>query len=192
MGKVRLGAYDNSWYRPGRSVAWRAAWMMLGAPVVRCGWMPSSGVRVWLLRAFGATIGRGVVVKPGVEVKYPWHLVVGDDTWIGENAWIDCLTTVRIGSNACVSQGAYLCTGNHDWTDPGFGLMVEPVQVGEAAWVGAKAILMPGCVLGEGAVAGAGSVVRGVVPDWEIYAGSPAVFVRRREIRMRERVAEVA
>ncbi len=153
--------------------------------------MPSSGVRVWLLRAFGATIGRGVVVKPGVEVKYPWHLVVGDDTWIGENAWIDCLTTVRIGSNACVSQGAYLCTGNHDWTDPGFGLMVEPVQVGEAAWVGAKAILMPGCVLGEGAVAGAGSVVRGVVSDWEIYAGNPAVFVRRREIRMTQRVAEV-
>lgn len=182
---VRLDQYDNSWYKPGRSFAWRTAWHLLGAPILRSAWMPSSGIRVRLLRWFGAKIGDGVVIKPAVEVKYPWHLVLGDHCWLGEGCWIDNLTTVRVGSNVCISQGAYLCTGNHDWTDPAFGLMIAPIQLGDGAWAGARCILMPGSVLGVGAVAGAGSVVRGVVPDFEIYAGNPAVFVRKRVIDSR-------
>ena len=145
--------------------------------------MPSSAVRVFLLRWFGATIGTGVVIKPAVEVKYPWHLVVGDDCWLGEGCWIDNLTTVRLGSNCCVSQGAYLCTGNHDWSDPRFGLMLAPVELRDGAWAGAKSILTPGTVLEAGAVAGAGSVVRGTVPEFEVYAGNPAVFVRKRILK---------
>lgn len=182
---IRLAEYDNSWYNPGRSFAWRMAWHLLGAPVLRSAWIPSSGLRVGLLRMFGAKIGLGVVIKPAVEVKYPWHLVVGDDCWIGEGCWIDNLTTVRVGSDVCLSQGAYLCTGNHDWSDPAFGLMIAPIQLGDGAWAGAKSILTPGCVLGDGAVAAAGSVVRGVVPNFEVYAGNPAVFVRQRVIEPR-------
>lgn len=186
MGSVRLREYDNSWYKPGRSVAWRAAWMLVGAPIVRSAWMPSSGLRVRVLRAFGAKIGRGVVIKPAVEVKYPWHLVVGDDCWIGEGAWIDNLTTVRLGNDCCISQGAYLCTGNHDWSDPRFGLIVSGIAMGDGAWAGARSILTPGCVLGEGAVAAAGSVVGGMVPEFAVYAGNPAAFVRKRVIVARQ------
>ena len=181
MSLVNLRSYDNSWYSPGRSVVYRAAWLVLGSPLLRAAWMPSS-LRVNLLRLFGTRIGKRVVIKPGVIIKYPWHLSVADDCWIGENCWIDNLTTVRLGSNVCISQGAYLCTGNHDWSDPKFGLMIAPIHLMDGAWAGAKCILTPGTTLGEGAIAGAGSVVTGQIPDYHIYAGNPAIFIKRRTI----------
>ncbi len=183
MSQVQLRTYDNAWYNPGRSPLWRAAWFFLGSPVVRSQLLPSSALRVALLRLFGARIGERVVIRPGVSVKYPWHLSVGDDTWIGERVWIDCLTSVRIGSNVCISQGAYLCTGNHNWSDPGFGLMIAPIQLNDGSWAGAMSILTPGAVLGTGAVAAAGSVISGTVPDFEIYVGNPAVFLKKRVLR---------
>ena len=183
MNTVQLARYDNSWYSPGGSMLKRAAWLFGGQPLVRSAWIPSSSLRVWLLRLFGARIGVGCTIKPSVDVKYPWHLVVGDHCWIGEHAWIDNLTTVRLENNVCVSQGAYLCTGNHDWSDPHFGLMIAPIHLSEGSWAGAKCILTPGVVLGRGAVAAAGAVVSGAVPDFEIHAGNPASLVKRRVMR---------
>lgn len=180
---VNLCGYDNSWYKPGGSLAKRAAWFFLGQPLLRCSWIPSSAMRIHLLRLFGARIGGGVVIKPSVEVKYPWHLIVGEHCWIGEHVWIDNLTRVQLGSNVCVSQGAYLCTGNHDWTDPHFGLMIAPIHLEDGAWAGAKCILAPGTTLGAGAIAAAGAVVTGNIPAYEIYAGNPAKYVRRRIMR---------
>ncbi len=191
MSGVRLGRYDNSWFDPGGTAISRALWFFVGLPILRSHVLPFSGLRVWLLRRFGARIGAGVVVKVGVNVKYPWHLQIGNDTWLGEDCWIDCLTTVRIGSDCCVSQGAYLCTGNHDWTDPAFGLLLAPITMENGSWAGAKSMLMPGAVLGEGAVAGAGSVVSGAVPAYEVFAGNPAVFVRKRRLREGEELAGV-
>jgi putative colanic acid biosynthesis acetyltransferase WcaF len=182
MCQVNLRAFDNSWYNPGRSVMWRVAWLLAGSPLHRVAWMTSSW-RASLLRLFGARIGDRVVIKPGVTIKYPWHLEIGNDCWVGENSWIDNLTTVQLGNNVCVSQGAYFCTGNHDWSDPNFGLMIAPIRLMNGAWAGAKCILSPGAVLGEGAVAAAGSVITGQVPDYHIYAGNPAVFLRRRTLR---------
>ena len=180
---IQLAQYDNSWYHPGGSLLKRSLWFFLGQPLLRCAWIPSSSMRVYLLRLFGARLGEGVVIKPSVDVKYPWHLVVGDHCWIGEHVWIDNLTTVRLGSNVCLSQGAYLCTGNHDWTDPQFGLRIAPVQLGDGAWAGARSILTPGALMGDGSVAAAGAVVVGAVPAFEIYAGNPARFVKARVIR---------
>ena len=116
-------------------------------------------------------------------MKYPWHLKVGDHTWIGERAWIDNLTTVRLGSNVCLSQDCYICTGNHNWSDPSFGLIVRPVELGAGSWAAARSTLMPGVVLGEGAIAGAGSVITRSVPPWEVHSGNPAAFVRIRDIQ---------
>ncbi len=180
---AQLKRYDNSWFHPGGSLLKRAAWFFIGQPILRSSWIPSSALRVRLLRLFGARIGSGVVIKPSVDVKYPWHLVVGDDCWIGEHAWIDNLTTVRIESNVCISQGVYICTGNHDWTDPAFGLMIAPVQLLEGSWAGAKSILMPGSTLSRGAIAAAGAVIVGTVPEFEIYRGNPAVFFKRRVVK---------
>ena len=183
MSPVKLRTYDNSWYSPGRSAPWRFAWFFFAAPIVRSQVVPFSALRVVLLRLFGARIGRRVVIRPGVNVKYPWHLSVGDDTWIGERVWIDCLTSVRIGSDVCISQGAYFCTGNHNWSDPGFGLMIAPIQLNDASWVGAMSTITPGAVLGTGAIAAAGSVISGTVPDFEIYAGNPARFLKKRVLQ---------
>ncbi len=182
MGQVQLRQFDNSWYRPGRSRLWQTAWFFLGLPLLRCSFLPGSGWRVRLLRGFGAHIGEGVVIKPGARVKYPWRLKVGNNCWIGEDCWIDNLATVELGHDVCLSQGSYLCTGNHDWSDPAFGLMLGPIALGNGSWVGARAVLAPGVSLGEGAVAAAGSVIAKSLPAWSVYAGNPAVFVRRRSI----------
>lgn len=180
---VDLKSYDNSWYEPGRSFLWRASWMLLGLPLFRSPLLPSSRLRATLLRFFGASVGEGVVIHSEVVVKYPWHLRIGDHCWIGERAWIDNLTTVTLGNNVCLSQNAYICTGNHDWQDPSFGLKVAPVTLSNGAWAGAHSVLLPGVTLNEGAVAGAGSVVRQSIPGWQIYAGNPALFVRNRTLR---------
>lgn len=183
MTTVRLQQFQNAWYQPGRSRMWQALWFFFGLPVLRCSILPSSALRVRLLRLFGACVGQGVVIKPGVRVKYPWLLQVGNHCWIGEDCWIDNLAPVTLGNDVCLSQGVYLCTGNHDWSDVAFGLRLEPIVLHNGAWAGARSILVPGVTLGESAIAAAGSVVMRSIPAGEIYAGNPASFVRQRCFR---------
>jgi putative colanic acid biosynthesis acetyltransferase WcaF len=140
-------------------------------------------IRRELLRLFGAKIGAGVVIKMGVRVKYPWRLSVGEHAWLGEDCWIDNLADVTVGANACISQGAYLCTGNHDWRAPRFDLIVKPITLDDGAWVGARATIAPGVRLHVCAVAAAGSVVTHDIPAFEIHAGNPSTFVRTRVVR---------
>ena len=179
---VDLSHFNNDWYDPGRPWIVRGLWFFFGHPMLRSTWIPSSALRVRLLRAFGASVGIGVIVKPGVRVKHPWMLNVGENAWLGEDCWIDNLAPVSIGDSACLSQGCYICTGNHDWSDPAFALIVKPVEIGAGAWVGARAFLAPGVILEEGAVATAGSVVTKRIPAWEVHAGNPASFLRRRTL----------
>lgn len=179
---VDLSQFNNGWYNPGRPWIVRSLWFFFGLPMLRSTWIPSSALRVQLLRTFGASVGTGAVVKPGVRVKHPWMLNVGENVWLGEDCWIDNLAPVSIGDSACLSQGCYICTGNHDWSDPAFGLIVKPVEIGAGAWVGARAFLAPGVILEQGAVATAGSVVMKRIPAWEVHAGNPASFLRRRTL----------
>ena len=183
MSSVALSTFSNTWYKPGRSRLVQALWFFVGLPLLRLPLIPLSIVRCAILRVFGACLGRRVVIKPGVRVKYPWLLQVGDDCWLGEDCWIDNLAPVKLGDNVCISQGVYICTGNHDWTDPSFGLMVRPVSFESGAWVGARAVIGPGITVGACGVVTAGSVVNRAVPAFEIHAGNPARFVRTREIR---------
>jgi putative colanic acid biosynthesis acetyltransferase WcaF len=186
MMNVDLSRYSNSWYSPGRKRWVQGLWFLAGLPVLRASWIPSSWIRHKVLSLFGAKIGCGVIIKPGVRVKYPWHLEVGDYSWIGEDVWIDNLALVQIGRNVCISQGAYLCTGNHNWSDPAFGLIVSSIVIQDGAWVGAKAVICPGIEIGPGAVASAGSVVTQHLESHTIYAGNPAVPVKPRVIRPAE------
>ncbi len=176
-----LSKYQHS-YDSGRSRVVEALWFFAGLPILRCALLPSSAVRRTLLRIFGAKIGAAVVIKPGVRVKYPWLLRVGDHVWLGEDCWIDNLAMVSIGKNVCVSQGAYLCTGNHQWSDPAFALVIRPILVHDGAWIGARAVLGPGTIVGEGAVLGLGSVTTGRVPSYEVHAGNPSAFVCNRKM----------
>lgn len=180
-----LSLFDNSWYSPRRSRLVQAIWYFLGLPILRCPYTPSSSLRRLLLRSFGTRLGRGVVLQKPFRVKYPWLLSVGHNSWLGEDCWIDNLAPVTIGANVCISQGVYLCTGNHDWSDPVFGLIVRPITLHDGAWLGARSVICPGVTIGQSAVVCAGSVVTRNVPPCEIHAGNPARFVRRREIKPR-------
>jgi putative colanic acid biosynthesis acetyltransferase WcaF len=177
-----LSRYDNSWYQPGRGPIIRLFWYFANALFLQNPYNPSSRLNVAVLRAFGARIGKDVRIKPGVNVKYPWNLEIGNNSWIGESVWIDSLTSVTIGSHVCISQGAYLCTGNHNWSDPHFGLVVKSISVGDGAWIGAKATILPGTDLGNHCVITAGSVIGGVAKPYGIYRGNPALLLKKRII----------
>jgi putative colanic acid biosynthesis acetyltransferase WcaF len=176
---------SNRGYDPGKPFWYRSLWLVIEAlTLLNPVFIPYS-LKARILRAFGASIGYGVIIKPGIHIKYPWHLTVGDNVWLGERAWIDNFVPVIIGDNACVSQGAYLCTGNHDWSDPGMGLVVKPITVERGAWVGAFARVGPGVTVGEEAVVSLGSVLLKDAEPRGIYQGNPAVRVRERTIRDR-------
>ncbi len=189
LGSVDLSRPDNSEFDKGRSVFVIALWHFIGSPIVRSNLIPISAVKCMGLRLFGARIGRSVYVKPGLRVKFPWYLTVGDYCWLGEEAWIDNLAPVTIGSHVCVSQAVYLCTGNHDWTTPNMKLFRRPIVLEDGSWVGARATVCPGVTLHAGAVAAAGSVVLKDIPAYEIWGGNPAVYLRDRVLREREATA---
>lgn len=180
---VQLDRYDNSWYKPGRSAFVRLLWLLVSALFVQCRWHPVSSVRVFLLRLFGAKVGKGVMIKPGVQVKYPWHLSVGDYTWIGEHVWIDNLTKVEIGNHVCLSQGAYLLTGNHDYKTSTFDLMVAGIVLEDGVWIGAKSIVCPGVRAASHAVLTAGSVATKELTAYMIHSGNPAVALKERTMQ---------
>ena len=182
VSRVSLRDFDNAWYQRGRPKWVEALWIVLSALFV-ASWLPGSFHRRVLLRLFGAELGKRIAIKPGVRVKFPWKLSVGSDTWIGEGVWIDNLDRVEIGDNCCLSQGAYLCTGSHDWSSPTFGLITKPIKIENCAWIGAGASLAPGTVVGEGAVVAMGSTASGDLEPWTIYSGVMAKIVRRRLIR---------
>ncbi len=180
---MKLANYKNKDYSPGAAFPKQVLWHFIGRPLVESQLVPFSSFKIAVLRAFGARIGGGVRVKPGVRVKFPWRLEVGEDSWIGENVWIDNLAVVRIGSNVCVSQGAYLCTGSHDWKLPTFDLQTKPITIEDRAWVAAKAVVAPGVRIAEGAVLALASVATTDLEPWSIYRGNPAMHVGDREER---------
>lgn len=176
---VDLSKYDNSWYHPGSTLR-RMMWYAVDGLLVSCHWMPVSRVKLAVLRAFGANIGRGVVVKPGVRIKYPWLLSVGDYSWIGEDVWIDNLAQVEIGPNCCLSQGAMLLCGNHDYRSERFDLKVGEIHLEEGAWIGARATVVGGVRVGREAILAVGSVATADLRPEGIYQGNPAQWKRER------------
>ena len=136
-----------------------------------------------LLKAFGAKVGVGVVIKPSVSIKYPCILSIGNHVWIGENVWIDNLTDVTIGSHVCLSQGVMLLTGNHNYTKPTFDLMVGKIILEDGVWLGALSVVCPGVTCGSHSVLSVGSVATKDLEAYGIYQGNPAMKVREREFK---------
>ena len=179
---VDLSTFNNSWYKPRRGFLTRTLWYFVNALFLQNPLNPSSSLKIFVLRLFDARIGEGVVLKPSINVKYPWNLAIGDYSWIGENAWLDSLAPITIGKNACISQGVYFCTGNHDWSDPAFGLVVKPITIEDGAWVGARATVLPGVTIKSHSIVAAGTVIARDTEPYMIYAGNPAVIVKKRSI----------
>lgn len=159
MQTRNLSEYRNDDFDPGGTVIVRLVWYYLSLIIFESGWVPVSGIKTPLLRLFGSRVGRGVIIKPNVRIKFPWRLTVGDHCWIGQEVWIDNLANVTLESDVCISQGAYLCTGSHDHRSPTFELKVAPILVKHGAWIAAKAIILQGAVIEAGEVVSAGAVV---------------------------------
>ncbi|RUP09856.1 WcaF family extracellular polysaccharide biosynthesis acetyltransferase [Hyphomicrobium sp.] len=176
---MRLDTYDNSRFSRGRSRWIESLWIFVQWLAIRSQ-VPGSAHRRFILRMFGARIGSGVTIKPGLRVKFPWRLTVGDHSWLGEDVWIDNLAEVAIGSHCCISQGAYLCTGNHDWMAPAFDLHAEPIVVCDRVWIGARAVVAPGVTIGEGSILALGSIATRTTSPWTINSGNPAKEIRNR------------
>jgi putative colanic acid biosynthesis acetyltransferase WcaF len=185
--KVNFTHYDtnNKAYAQsiGASTIKQLLWFLLGALLVRNPLIPFSGFRKWVLELFGATIGIEARIRPGVQIKYPWKLKMGDHVWLGENAWIDNITDVVIGSHVCISQGAMLCTGNHDYSSPGFELRAKPITLEDGVWIGAKALVGPGLTAFSHSVLTAGSIATKNLEAYGIYQGNPATLVKTRTIK---------
>ncbi|MFZ0406667.1 MAG: WcaF family extracellular polysaccharide biosynthesis acetyltransferase [Cyanobium sp.] len=181
MNYQNLATYRplDSW-SPGASYWVQILWFCAGSPLLAARWLPGSAWRVLMLRLFRARIGKGCRIKPGLRVKFPWRLGVGDHCWLGEAVWIDNLASVNLGDHVCISQGAYLCTGNHDLRSPGFDLLLAPISVGSEVWIAASSVIAPGTTIGVGAVIALASVVSGNVPPGAILRGNPAVLIRQR------------
>ncbi|GAB5539356.1 MAG: putative colanic acid biosynthesis acetyltransferase [Salibacteraceae bacterium] len=181
MHKTDLSKFNNAWYYPGAGFMVRLLWYMTNTLFFQSRALLPYSWKAAMLVAFGAKVGKNVVIKPGVNIKYPWKLSIGENSWIGENVWIDCLDRVEIGSNVCVSQGALLLSGNHDYTQSTFDLMLKPIVLEDGAWVGAKSIVTQGVVMRSHAVLAAGSLASGELKANGIYRGNPAVFYKERE-----------
>ena len=171
--------FDNSSYKPGPF--WkRTLWYYTSALLFRNPFLPFIKFKVFLLKLFGAKIGERCYIKPGVNVKYPWFLEIGDYVGIGEDVWIDNLAQVTLGDNVTVSQGALLLTGNHNFKSKSFELMLGEITVCEGAWVGAKAMVGPGVTINKNAILCFGSRATKDLDADGIYDGMPAVRVRER------------
>tara|TARA_X000000950_G_scaffold108233_1_gene136536 strand:+ start:1334 stop:1705 length:372 start_codon:yes stop_codon:yes gene_type:complete len=123
------------------------------------------------------------VIKPNVNIKYPWKLSLGNYVWIGEQVWIDNLDNVTIGNNVCISQGAILICGSHDYKKPSFDLITKEIILNDGVWVGTKSIILPGVVAESHAILSAGSVMSKNLENYTIYRGNPAKKVGLRTIK---------
>jgi putative colanic acid biosynthesis acetyltransferase WcaF len=182
MQQTDLSTYNNSPYHPGGSVAKRLLWFYINACFFKTSVLPLSRLKVWLLRLFGAEIGKNVTIKPCVNIKYPWLLSIGNNSWIGEEVWIDNLVMINIGKNVCLSQGAMLLTGSHNYKSQGFNLITGNIFLEDGAWICAGAIVNHSVRVSSHAVLTSHSVATKDLEPYFIYQGNPAQKVRPRLI----------
>lgn len=180
--KVRLGDFDSSDFNKGAGGLKITIWYFVNAFIVHASWNPFMGIKIGLLRLFGAKIGDGLVIKNNVTIKYPWKLSIGDNVWLGENCWLDNLDYITIGNNVCISQGALLITGNHDFTKSDFSYRNAPIVVENGAWIGAKAVVASGVTVRTHSILTLGTVITKDTDPYGIYQGNPGIKIKQRII----------
>jgi putative colanic acid biosynthesis acetyltransferase WcaF len=181
MKTVDLSKFNNSNYAPG-SVIIRVLWFILGRMFINTYFPWPMFLKILVLRMFGAKIDLNLTIKPKVNIKYPWFLEIGKNVWIGECVWIDNLASVIIGSNVCISQGALLLTGNHNYKKVTFDMMISQIILEDGCWIGAKSIVCPGVKVCNHTIISVGSVISKTTEEFGIYRGNPAERVGFREI----------
>jgi len=145
-----------------------AMWFIVQHVIFKASLFPSP-LRPTLLRIFGSSIGRRVIIRRGVRVHFPWNLELGDDCWIGEEVWVINHEKVKIGSNICISQRSIICSGGHDYRSASLEYAHNPIEIKDGAWICLDAKVLPGVTIGEGSVVSAGEVVRKSIPDYSLF-----------------------
>jgi len=182
LNKTQLNKnFDTGDFQIGASALKQFLWYFTDVFFFKSRIMPISSVLVFLLRLFGARIGKQVRIKPGIHVKYPWKLIIGDFSWLAD-CYIENLDLVTIGENCCISQQTMLMTGNHNYSKISFDLVTGPINIEEGAWVGACAKVCPGVYIHNHAVLTMGSVATKTLDAYGIYQGNPAVKIKKRNI----------
>jgi len=179
--KTDLSTFTNSEYYPGNFFK-RALWYLIGRIVINTYLIQFQSLKRVTLIVFGAELGKGIIIKPKVNIKYPWNLTIGNNSWIGENVWIDNLGKVEIGSNVCISQGAMLLCGNHNYKKTTFDLMVGNIILEDGVWIGAKSVVCPGVTCKTHSILTVGSIATKNLEPYTINSGNPAVKIRERKI----------
>jgi putative colanic acid biosynthesis acetyltransferase WcaF len=172
-GLMQLEGYTTGAFERGAPKWKEALWVLVKCVFFQTPWPWPSALRVALLRAFGATIGKDVTIRSQVNVTFPWRLTVGDHVWFGEE--------VVVLSLAPVTQRAFLCTGSHDFRSQMFELIVKPITVRERSWIAAQVFIAPGVEIGAGSMVAAGSIVSENVPPKSLVRGNPAEVVKKFE-----------
>ena len=183
MHKTDLSSFQNPEFSHGKSMLVRLLWIVLSRIFFETVIPYPNTWKSSILRLFGAKIGKGVVLKPSVKIKQPWRLEIGDHSWIGEGVWIDNLVQVTLASNVCLSQGAFLLTGNHNYKITSFDLITGEIHLEEGVWIGAKSIVGPGVTCHSHAVLAAGSCAFKNLDAYSVYQGNPAIFMRLRDFK---------
>lgn len=178
--ELRKAFYKGN-YHPGAGKLKMAFWYGINLLLLKSEILPSSTLLVWILRLFGATIGKDVRIKPGISIKYPWKLQIGDHSWLAD-CRIENLAPLVIGKHVCISQQALLITGNHDYKTSSFHLITQKIILEDGVWIGAGAMVCPGVTAASHAVLTTGSVATSDLNAYGIYQGNPAMFKRQREI----------
>lgn len=187
MVDVRANRRSRKWTR--RELAGRVAWA-LAQPLFAWSPRPLWGWRRWLLRRFGAKIGRDVQLYPTVRIEIPWNLRIGDETAVGDGAILYALAPMSIGARTTISQRAHLCGGTHDWRRADMPLLKSPVVIGNDVWICAEAFIGPGVTVGDRAIVGARAVAMRDVGGSLVVAGNPATPRRERKAAHISRSAE--
>jgi putative colanic acid biosynthesis acetyltransferase WcaF len=183
QGKVNLSTFLPQRSNRGASLPKEAIWLIIRFILFENFPWRWCKLKCWVLRCFGAKVGKGVVIKPSVKIVFPWKLQIGDYVWLGEEAWLINFEPITIESNCCVSQRAMLCTGNHDYTSPSFDGKDRPIYLEQGCWIASNAWVGPGVRVGSHAVLTAGSVASHDLEPYGIYQGNPAICIRTRHIR---------
>ncbi|MDU1538948.1 MAG: WcaF family extracellular polysaccharide biosynthesis acetyltransferase [Paeniclostridium sordellii] len=178
--KVDLNKYDQTWFDRGRSGYVIALWWIIQDTFFRCSLHNMYGFRNFILKCFGAKIGKNVKIRRKCEITYPWKLEVGDNTWIDDEVLIYNLDNIKIGSNCSITRRSFLCTGNHNIKDPKFGLIVKPIVIDDGVWIQADCFIGQGVHIFENVVMGARSSTFKDIEENRIYYGIHSQVVKYR------------
>jgi putative colanic acid biosynthesis acetyltransferase WcaF len=178
---VRLDSYNNEHFDTGAGKLKRVLWHLINSLFFNS-FFHFYTFKVVLLKIFGAQIGKNVVIKPHVNIKYPWNLIIADNVWIGEKVWIDNLEKVQIGNNVCLSQGALLLCGNHNYKSSSFDLLTGKILLEDGVWIGAKSLVCGNVTCKSHSVLSVYSVATSDLEPYTIYKGNPATAIKERTI----------